>query len=506
MSKYIQLLEQQKNIVLTGAPGTGKTYLAKDIAEELTKIENTEPIPLAYIKYYYETNKEELDKEDIKMEQLRQQFLELFPLYDVENMTLDDYCMGDKSNYPNNFSRWVEFFLKPVGYMGSGAANIHIVYKKGEDEYNVDNYEEIFPEILKGVKEIATTGRYIGELPFKSNWIMKVANSYDNKKYFPVYTRQYLNNICEIFNIEKSKDVYQTNKNILEYFNEQLPEITSWQVMTIFDRLFVKDGKDSIEINMTTVTDINRIEFVQFHPSFDYTDFVEGLRPIQKDNGELGFELKNGIFKEFCVKAARFPKEKFVFIIDEINRAEISKVFGELFFSIDPGYRGKKGKVQLQYENLYDKDDKDPFKDGFYVPENVYIIATMNDIDRSIEPFDFAMKRRFAWCEIKPIDTCDSMWEGFTWKDGAKNRMQHLNALISKELSPAYEIGGAYFLKLDDLDNDLEFEKLWEYHIEPVIKDYLRGNKSKNLEDFKKAFDNTSEYKENEIGNEQTNS
>ena len=95
---------------------------------------------------------------------------------------------------------------------------------------------------------------------------------------------------------------------------------------------------------------------------------------------------------------APVSEKKFVFIIDEINRGEISKIFGELFFSIDPGYRGVKGKVQTQYQNLITEDD--PFKDGFFIPENVYIIGTMNDIDRSVECMDFAMRRRFTFKEI----------------------------------------------------------------------------------------------------------
>ena len=88
----------------------------------------------------------------------------------------------------------------------------------------------------------------------------------------------------------------------------------------------------------------------------------------------------------------------FIFIIDEINRGEISKIFGELFFSIDPGYRGEKGRVQTQYQNMI--EDGDVFKKGFFVPDNVYIIGTMNDIDRSVESMDFAMRRRFAWAEV----------------------------------------------------------------------------------------------------------
>ncbi len=156
------------------------------------------------------------------------------------------------------------------------------------------------------------------------------------------------------------------------------------------------ENADDIESN-------EQYGFVQFHPSYDYTDFVEGLRP--KSAGD-GFELRAGVFKEFCAKAIKEEndsRKKYVFVIDEINRGEISKILGELFFSIDPGYRGKEGKVKTQYQNMI--DDGDVFKDGFYVPKNVYIIGTMNDIDRSVESMDFAMRRRFAWKEVTAEDS-----------------------------------------------------------------------------------------------------
>lgn len=368
------------------------------------------------------------------------------------------------------------------------------------------------------------------------------------------------------------------------------------------------------------------VEFVQFHPSYDYTDFVEGLRPFKRDGSELGFELKDGVFKTFCRRALQnlvdsekpqqalqrektlsdklsdflsrieteietndsFPLDgiggkpcspiveirqdnfvvktktdnnmtvslhniipkyetykvleqekhnwtwrsvceklsvnhhytyifgflkafdkfieksnseqdevqvveavklkKFVLIIDEINRAEISKVFGELFYSIDPGYRGVDGKVKTQYANLQEEDDV--FADGFFVPKNVYIIGTMNDIDRSVESMDFAMRRRFSWMEIKAVDRI-SMLDNTKWTGLAKQRMAALNRAIEgiQGLSSAYHIGPAYFLKLENYDGN--FEKLWEFHIKGVLQEYLRGmpNAESLLRVLKKAYD-----------------
>ncbi len=245
-----------------------------------------------------------------------------------------------------------------------------------------------------------------------------------------------------------------------------------------------------------------QIGFVQFHPSYDYTDFVEGLRPVSK-NGQIGFERRNGIFKEFCKKAIENQNDDFVFIIDEINRGDISKIFGELFFSIDPSYRGKAGVVQTQYQNLIDPNNPDPFKDGFYVPDNVYIIGTMNDIDRSVEALDFAMRRRFAFHEISAEESQSMLTEkafkavseengnkAFAACEEIKERMNRLNDEIVKVgLSRDYQIGTAYFLKyaLYAGTND-PFGLLWENHLVGLLREYLRGSgdeeeKMKQLEE-----------------------
>ena len=237
-------------------------------------------------------------------------------------------------------------------------------------------------------------------------------------------------------------------------------------------------------------SEIGKYKFVQFHPSYDYTDFVEGLRP-KNDNGNIGFERKDGVFKEFCKEALNNKNDNFVFIIDEINRGEISKIFGELFFSVDSGYRGEKGKVQTQYANLI--EDGDEFKDGFYIPENVYIIGTMNDIDRSVESMDFAMRRRFAWKEIKAEDTQETILKDLgDLKDETIKRMNNLNKVIrNKEtnLSEAYCIGAAYFKKIKDYEGD--FNKLWENHLKGLLFEYTRGmqNQETILKELKNAYD-----------------
>ena len=341
-----------------------------------------------------------------------------------------------------------------------------------------------------------------------------------------------------------------------------------------------------------------QVEFVQFHPSYDYSDFVEGLRPKVNDDGTMGFELQDGIFKRFVDRARKnyedsqksketveqevtvqesmteffsgiefavdtfktingneftitgvddghinisipgnasvnritlnldevrkmlesgqkFEKikdittffgktfatqgysydfaiykaikakkstvskakakqeelKKYIFIIDEINRGEISKIFGELFFAIDPGYRGKAGEISTQYSNLHsDPDEK------FYIPENVYIIGTMNDIDRSVDSFDFAMRRRFRFVELRADEHLEAINESIE-DEGRRleaiRRMAALNKEIAnvEDLNENYQIGAAYFAKLKTLD----FDQLWTDYLQPLLQEYIQG-------------------------------
>ena len=234
-------------------------------------------------------------------------------------------------------------------------------------------------------------------------------------------------------------------------------------------------------------------DFVQFHPSYDYTDFVEGLRPIDDGTGNISFHREDGIFMDFCRRALKAynnatDKEnapKYVFVIDEINRGELSKIFGELFFCIDPGYRGEDGKVKTQYNNLW-KEDKFDDSDFFFIPKNVYIIGTMNDIDRSVESMDFAMRRRFAFREVKASDNIEMLKNNkllSKCSDAIIERMNNLNNAILdiQGFSKAYQIGAAYFLKLENyLTDDGEvcddsWIDLWNNHLYGLLFEYLRG-------------------------------
>ena len=290
---------------------------------------------------------------------------------------------------------------------------------------------------------------------------------------------------------------------------------------------------------------------VQFHPSYSYEDFMEGLRPILSRNGESQLILQNGIFKEFCRKAGKWEIETykllgknnqekeweeltiedlrnhesaltgvhwkhifkiqdsskrvvdavppFFFIIDEINRADLSRVFGELMYCLE--YRGVKASVKTQYANLNNKengllsDESGEYK--FFIPSNVYLIGTMNNIDRSVESFDFALRRRFRWEEMTPdytllehhLNKHHGEWTGLA------DNLKSLNEAIKNQplLGADYQIGHAYFMNLKYqtyVKIDEVRSQIWTDRIRPLLQEYLRGTgKTEDLmKDFKSAF------------------
>ncbi|MCI5668752.1 MAG: EVE domain-containing protein [Oscillospiraceae bacterium] len=206
--------------------------------------------------------------------------------------------------------------------------------------------------------------------------------------------------------------------------------------------------------------DDSRIEFVQFHQNYSYEDFMMGYKPV-----ENGFELKYGIFYRFCQKAANQPDKEFFFIIDEINRGNMSKIFGELLMLIEKDYRGT--KATLAYNGL-----------SFSVPKNLYIIGMMNTADRSLAMIDYALRRRFSFFEVEP--GFDS--EGFIhYQNGLNNetldelvsRVKDLNREIAadKSLGKGFCIGHSYFCGRD-VCTDKWLHSIVDYDILPMLSEY----------------------------------
>jgi 5-methylcytosine-specific restriction protein B len=300
------------------------------------------------------------------------------------------------------------------------------------------------------------------------------------------------------------------------------------------------------------VSHASNIEVVQFHPSYGYEDFLEGLRPQAAEGGDWQLKLQNGIFKEFCRRAGKWevdvhqipdhgPKmaqnweelkvkdirpflgqqlsgeswqgfedlegevklvdliPPYFFIIDEINRAELSRVLGELMMCLE--YRGVKGAITTQYAALNSAENgmlKTTVGARFFIPHNVYLIGTMNTIDRSVESFDLALRRRFRWEPVDPDPQIARYYlkslKGKNWDELADDLVKLNKKIRENELLGAdYQIGHAYLMNLryrDSLSLKEVREKIWEDSIAPLLEEYLRGTgrAEELIPEFIKAF------------------
>lgn len=388
------LVESSKNVIFHGAPGTGKTYLAKQIAAKIV-------------------SNDCCDRYD-ELENLQNQvgFIQFYPGYD--------------------YSNFVEGY-KPSSENG----NIKFSLKDGIFKRFVDDAREKLEEYDK---RLNLHGEALNQAVIK-------------------YLQQ-----CK-----ESKRPFWTYRDKPSKGQHNKFHIAGADGGKIYiDAPSVKNGTITLDLSQLLNGPGDRKNNFGINEENNTHDLPSYYRPIY----------------DFL-----FTPPKFVFIIDEINRGNTPSIFGELFYAIDPNNRGKKGEVTLQYSG-----GEDSGGDKFYIPKNVYLIGTMNDIDRSVEPFDFAFRRRWIFKLIEPTATQDSILSTFNedlkLKTDIKTCMDNLNNEIKKPdaLGDDYQIGAAYFLKLKDLSND--FNKLWKDSLEPLLKEYVYGmdNAVTLLKGFKKAY------------------
>lgn len=334
-------------------------------------------------------------------------------------------------------------------------------------DYEYDNTRD---DEYKNIRQVDWT--HNGEWPHPGQAVMKTLTDITS------YT-DYVEKLNSLFEDETEEDAEDVEKTYPPYTKEDfLSEVFMPEeeydklsgILRIKKNIILQGapgvGKTfvakRIAFSMMGVKDVERVMMVQFHQSYSYEDFIMGFRPSTD-----GFELKRGAFYNFCKKAEIDGDNDYFFIIDEINRGNLSKIFGELFMLIENDKRGV--SLQLLYS-----DEK------FSVPKNIYIIGMMNTADRSLAMLDYALRRRFAFFEIKPAFTTDGFRE---YRMSLENEkfdkliacVESLNNVISNDesLGDGFCIGHSYFCNLlPDTINDQVLSGIVEYELIPLLKEY----------------------------------
>ncbi len=244
-------------------------------------------------------------------------------------------------------------------------------------------------------------------------------------------------------------------------------------------------GKTWLARGLATLAagDPDRVTVVQFHPSTSYEDFIEGLKPQVNLRGEVTYAVMPGIFVRLCEAARTDPDHHYVLMIDEINRAPLARVLGELLYALE--YRGPGGSIQLSVSGGMDDTEE-----GFYVPENVLLIGTMNTADRSLSGMDHALRRRFRFIRVEPNSAVLDAWLAAHSSRNPTRRcaldlMERVNVRLSEMLDSDHHIGHTYFM-LDPLDATT-LDRLWRTAIQPLLAEYFIPP-SGEIEEFERLF------------------
>jgi len=458
--------------------------------EKVTKIENDELIGLK-IDLLPEEYKD-------KMKAFKKEFNELVNKINVDGLKVDN--LDNKWQSSGYFKKyfWSKIFFKDTKYLnkdlclwlGADIDGLNI-YLGTSDDFSIASKEDVFKFVINKIdrnKEFKNfkidTHHHFFRYTYTGD-----NNQIDEDDFIKVieYLKPIYKMVLDEF-IHKSSVLNETHensiniKNIILYGAPGVGKTHNYKnlISMIEDGKGQKDIFDTISKNeevsldnetFQTIKNEKRVEFVTFHQSYSYEDFIEGFRPNNSGN----IELENGIFKNMVEDALKDDEKNYYLVIDEINRGNISKIFGELITLIEEDKRDAY-EVTLPYS-----------KKSFKVSSNLYIIATMDSTDKSIATIDIALRRRFTFLKMKPKSE-------LVKRPDAKELMEKLNFYIGKILGEDYKLGHSYFMKIQDA-SDLEFVK--EYKIKPLLEEYFYADEI-NYEEALKMLEKQESKEDNE--------
>ena len=466
-----ELLKYKHQIILQGPPGTGKTRLAKLIADSLTEPENkgTPEKIVDKLIASYDFNSKEARVEREKQQQLLSDFHTAFPKEKLNELTLESYSIGTGEN--DSFCWWVERGLQSLGYYFPGTSRSYKIYRsKSKDEYSKHGFVKDIKDDELAMKMIAET---LYDLVNDSNteqalerfgdsFVLKVLQSYHPDDYFPINSKKAIGNALKLFDsYDDSLSLLDRNKKLTQIYLDKKKQFNSEMTKNEFAKIIWSNFnlKSGEELTKTKeVLTRGEYEIVQFHPAYTYEDFVRGIVAKTNDDGNISYEVENKTLAKFAKKAMENPNGNYVLIIDEINRANLPAVLGELIYALE--YRDDDSiKSMYEYKG----------KRSINLPTNLYIIGTMNTADRSVGHIDYAIRRRFAFVDVLPDETVIT-------HDKAKNLFKEVANLFSSEyLSPDFhkndvQIGHSYFI----VGDESELRTKWLYEIKPILNEYIK--------------------------------
>jgi MoxR-like ATPase len=495
MDSITSLLEYKKQVIFQGPPGTGKTYLAKQIAKEMTKA-SSQGDPMQKIDDFFKTfdasSKEYVERNN-HFKNLLSEFHSKFPLEKINSLTLEEYAIGTGEN--DSFCWWIERGLKPLGYYFPGTAKSYLIYwSEAKKDYSkhtrlvrdIDDNEEAMGLVSHAIYNLLKKEDY-NEFKkiFGNSLMLKLLHSYYPQKYFPINSWRIIDKVLLLFGIDgKGLNVFEKNLKLQELFEQKKKEHNSGATSYDFMLFLFEDigVKGDISIDSQEIVSKGKVKLIQFHPAYTYEDFVRGITVRVNEEKHPEYIVENRVLADFAEEAINNPKANYVLIIDEINRANLPAVLGELIYALEYRY-DKNNPDETSVESMYSIVDSDNTPENFtegkklMLPDNLFIIGTMNTADRSVGHIDYAIRRRFAFVPVLPsINVISSVVKDAEVRQKAEKLFAEIEKLftsdyIATDFDPKdIQIGHSYFLA----QTLKELELKLEYEIKPILREYLK--------------------------------